>query len=46
MMVGSMSSSFVDLVTNKERIEEGLKDGKIHGVPRASSGVRKFSRSF
>lgn len=46
MMVGSMSSSFADLVTNKERIEEGLKDGKIPGVPGASSDVRKFSRSF
>ena len=33
MMVGSISSGFSDLVTIGERIETGIKSGKISGGP-------------
>ena len=33
MMVGSISSGFSDLVTIRERIETGIKSGKISGGP-------------
>ncbi|WJX67858.1 hypothetical protein P8452_52291 [Trifolium repens] len=40
-MIGSISSNFADLVTIGERVEEGIKNGKIQGTS-AQTGVKKF----
>jgi hypothetical protein len=40
-MIGSISSNFADLVTIGERVEEGIKSGKIQGT-NAQAGVKKF----
>jgi hypothetical protein len=41
-MIGSISSNFGDLVTIGERVEEGIKNGKIQGAASAQAGVKKF----
>ncbi|GAU40821.1 hypothetical protein TSUD_398050, partial [Trifolium subterraneum] len=41
-MIGSISSNFADLVTIGERVEEGIKNGKIQGVTSAQAGAKKF----
>jgi hypothetical protein len=40
--IGSISSNFADLVTIGERVEEGIKSGKIQGATSAQAGVKKF----
>ncbi|CAL5208488.1 unnamed protein product [Lathyrus oleraceus] len=45
-MIGNTSSGFSGLVTIGERIEQGLKNGKILDVVGASNGVRKFYGNF
>lgn len=42
----SVFSGFVDIFTICERVEQGLKSGKIPNVVGASSGVKKFSKNF
>ena len=45
-MVGSSSSNFSDLVTNGERIESGLKTGKIVDGNSQHSAVRRPSSRY
>lgn len=45
-LVSSGASGFFDLVTIRDRIEKGLRDGKILNNTRASSALKKFSRNF
>ncbi|MCI54402.1 hypothetical protein A2U01_0075652, partial [Trifolium medium] len=40
-MIGSISSNFADLVTIGERMEEGIKNGKIQGATNAQVGIKK-----
>src|SRR3954469_15806516 len=40
-MVGSISSGFSDLVVIGERIEDGIKNGKIQGAPSGSYHTKK-----
>src|SRR4051812_37560486 len=40
-MVGSISSGFSDLVVIGERIEDGIKNGKIQGAPSSSYHTKK-----
>src|SRR4051812_31680259 len=40
-MVGSISSGFSDLVVIGERIENGIKNGKIQGAPSGSYQAKK-----
>ncbi|GAU44257.1 hypothetical protein TSUD_400030, partial [Trifolium subterraneum] len=40
-MIGSISSNFSDLVTIGERVEEGIKSGKIQGTTSTQVGVKK-----
>lgn len=42
-MIGSVSSSFSDLVIIGEIIEGGLKSGKIQGASSTQVGAKKFS---
>lgn len=46
MMIGSVSSGFANLVVIRERLEEGIKNGKIANAAKSSSGARKSSRNF
>jgi hypothetical protein len=41
-MIGSISSNFADVVVIGERIEEGLKSGKIKGASNGQAGANKF----
>lgn len=45
-MIGSVSSSFADLVTTSERVEEGIKIGNISNASEPSNSPKKFSRNF
>ncbi|MCI41085.1 gag-protease polyprotein, partial [Trifolium medium] len=40
-MIGSISSKFADLVIIGERVEEGIKSGKIQGASSAQAGAKK-----
>src|SRR3954462_4930171 len=40
-MIGSVSSNFTDLVTIGQRLEEGIKNGKVANVAESSSGAKK-----
>ncbi|MCI16600.1 gag-pol polyprotein, partial [Trifolium medium] len=42
-MIGSISSNFSDLITIGERVEEGIKSGKIQGTSNARAGEKKSS---
>ncbi|XP_045802583.1 uncharacterized protein LOC123896210 [Trifolium pratense] len=42
-MIGSISSSFADMVMIGERVEEGLKSGKIKSASNGQDGAKKFS---
>lgn len=42
-MLGNVSSGFSDLVIIGERIEDGLKSGKIQGASGGQNGAKKFS---
>ena len=44
-MIGSVSSSFTDLVTIGQRLEEGIKNGKVSKAAE-SSGVKKSFGNF
>ena len=41
-MIGSVSSGFADLVTIGERLEEGIKKGKITGVEASNSAKKPY----
>jgi hypothetical protein len=41
-MIGNISSGFADMVVIGERIEEGLKSGKIQGASNNQVGEKKF----
>jgi hypothetical protein len=41
-IIGSVSSSFADMVVIGERIEEGLKSGKIQGASNNQTGLKQF----
>ncbi|XP_058784564.1 uncharacterized protein LOC131659375 [Vicia villosa] len=47
-MIGSISSSFADLVTIGERVEEGLKNGKIVNAAESSNNnqAKRFPGNF
>src|SRR4051812_45521324 len=45
-MIGSMSSNFTDLVTIGQRLEEGIKNGKIANAAESSNGARKSYGNF
>src|SRR4030066_1209260 len=45
-MIGSMSSSFSDLVITGERIERGIRRGKFASVPTGENDVKKPSSGF
>lgn len=45
-MIGSSSTGFSDLVTIGERIEHGLKSGKITSHSEASNAPRRFNNTF
>ncbi|XP_058753896.1 uncharacterized protein LOC131627087 [Vicia villosa] len=45
-MIGSVSSNFTDLVTIGQRLEQGIKNGKVTHVVESSSGARKHFGNF
>src|SRR3954470_870927 len=45
-MIGSVSSNFTDLVTIGQRLEEGIKNGKVANVAESSGGLRKPYGNF
>src|SRR4051812_7635489 len=45
-MIGSVSSNFTDLVTIGQRLEEGIKNGKVTHVAESSSGSKKPYGNF
>src|SRR4051812_33892552 len=45
-MIGSVSSNFTDLVTIGQRLEEGIKNGKIANAAESSNGARKSFGNF
>ncbi|XP_050919753.1 uncharacterized protein LOC127137323 [Lathyrus oleraceus] len=45
-LVSSSASDFAHLVTIGDRIEKGLRDGKIPGVVAVPSAPKKYSRGF
>ncbi|MCI37221.1 hypothetical protein A2U01_0058445 [Trifolium medium] len=40
-MIGSIASSFFDMVVIRERVEEGLKSGKIQGASNGQDGAKR-----
>ncbi|XP_058729077.1 uncharacterized protein LOC131601309 [Vicia villosa] len=45
-MIGSVSSNFTDLVTIGQRLEEGIKNGKVANVAESSGGSKKPYGNF
>src|ERR1051325_11175622 len=45
-MIGSVSSRFKDLVTIGQRLEEGIKRGKVFVAGESSSGAKKSFGNF
>ena len=45
-MIGSVSSSFTDLVTIGQRLEEGIKNGKVSKAAESSNGAKKYLGNF
>ena len=45
-MIGSVSSSFTDLVTTDQRLEEGIKNGKVSKAAESSNGAKKYLGNF
>ena len=45
-MIGSVSSNFTDLVTIVQRLEEGIKNGKVSKAAGSSNGAKKYLRNF
>ncbi|MCI73042.1 hypothetical protein A2U01_0094306, partial [Trifolium medium] len=40
-MIGSISSGFADMVIIGERVEEGLRSGKIQGASNSHDGAKR-----
>ena len=45
-MIRSVSSSFTDLATIVQRLEEGIKNGKVSKVAESSNGAKKCLGNF
>src|SRR3954471_17407222 len=45
-MIGSVSSNFTDLVTIGQRLEEGIKNGKVANVAESFGGSKKPYGNF
>ena len=45
-IIGSVSSSFTDLVTIGQRLEGGIKNGKMSKAAESSNGEKKYLGKF
>lgn len=45
-LVSSGVSEFADLVTNEDKIQKVLKDGKVHNNVEESNAPNRFSRNI
>ena len=45
-MIGSVSSSFTGLVTIGQRLEEGIKNGKVSKAAESCNGAKKYLGKF
>ena len=45
-MIGSVSSNFTDLVTIDQRLEEGIKNGKMYKATESSNCEKKYLGNF